>query len=74
MDFRAATEGIPADELARAFRVSPQTVRQYRLDPSSLGFRSPPADWRDTVIGVLANRVDDYRDRIDLLRSDPDAP
>lgn len=70
MDFRESTQGVPAAVLARAFGVSAQTIRQYRLDPDSSGHRSPPADWRRVVTGVLADLGDDLRARIAVLRDD----
>ena len=70
MTFRDATEGIPADTLARAFRVSPQTVYQYRMDPSASGYRPPPSGWQHVVNGVLRDLQSEYADRSALLGAD----
>jgi hypothetical protein len=71
MTFREATDGIPAEVLARAFGVQAQTVRQYRLDPSSVSYRPPPAGWRSTVALVLQDRGTEYLDRAALLAGNP---
>lgn len=70
MDFREATEGIPSRVLATAFRVEPQTVRQYRLDPSSDGHRSPPKGWQAIVARILQDRGDEYRERAAAVMAD----
>jgi len=67
MTFKEATEGIPADILADALRVAKQTVWQYRLDPSSDGYRSPPAGWQTIVAGILQSKGDEHLDRARLL-------
>lgn len=71
MNFRDATEGIPAKVLAHAFGVAPQTVWQYRLEPSATGHRSPPAGWQLTVARILTDMGDAFHDRARLL-TDPE--
>lgn len=60
MDFKTAmdrlclTAGEVSDELRRAgIQVTPQTVRQFRLDPGKNGHRTPPAGWK-AVFAYLA--------------------
>jgi hypothetical protein len=67
MDFKAATEGVTADELAAAFHVSRQTIWQYRMDPSATGHRSPPAGWESVVAGILQTKGNEFLDRARLL-------
>lgn len=58
MDFKTATDilGLPAAELAQAFGLEPQTIRQMRLAPDARGYRSPPADWERTVALLARER------------------
>jgi hypothetical protein len=58
MDFKTATDtlGIPAAELADAFGLEPQTIRQMRLAPDARGYRSPPADWERVVARLARER------------------
>jgi hypothetical protein len=55
MDFKTATDilGVPAADLAQAFGLEPQTIRQMRLGADARGYRSPPADW-ERVLARLA--------------------
>ena len=55
MDFKTATDilGVPAADLAQAFGLEPQTIRQMRLAVDARGYRSPPADW-ERVLARLA--------------------
>lgn len=51
MDLLCLTAGQVSDELRRAgIQVTPQTVRQFRLDPGKDGHRTPPVGWK----GVFA--------------------
>lgn len=74
MDFKSATEGLAAPELARLFGVSPQTIRQYRLDPSLAGHRRPPAGWQVAVAGLLTSKSSEYLDRARLLADQLESP
>jgi hypothetical protein len=55
VDFKTATDilGLPAPELAKEFRLRPQTVRQMRLSPDAASYRTPPAGW-EVVVARLA--------------------
>ena len=55
MDFKTATDilGMRAAELAEAFGLEPQTIRQMRLAADARGYRSPPAGW-EPVLAQLA--------------------
>ena len=55
MDFKTATDilGVPAADLAQAFGLEPQTIRQMRLAADARGYRSPPVDW-ERVLARLA--------------------
>lgn len=58
MDFRTATDllGLPASELARAFDLQPQTIRQMRMAPSATSYRAPPVDWQRVIIKLARER------------------
>ena len=53
--FKEATDllCLSAAELADIFGVSAQTARQYRLDGSKDGYRTPPQGWQ-TVLSPIA--------------------
>jgi hypothetical protein len=58
MDFRTATDllGLPATELAGAFGLQPQTIRQMRLAPDAASYRSPPAGWQKVIVRLARER------------------
>jgi hypothetical protein len=58
MDFRTATDllGLRATELAQAFSLQPQTIRQMRLAPDAASYRSPPAGWQKVVVRLARER------------------
>jgi hypothetical protein len=58
MDFRTATNilGIPAADLADAFGLEPQTIRQMRLAADARGHRSPPNGWEQVVARLARER------------------
>jgi hypothetical protein len=62
MEFREATEGMPADRVARALGVSRQTVWQYRMDPTATGHRNPPAGWEPRIAALAMELGDRYHD------------
>jgi hypothetical protein len=68
MDFKTATDilGVPAADLAQAFGLEPQTIRQMRLAADARGYRSPPADWERVVAELAAHRM---RELSELLRT-----
>ncbi|MBA2671427.1 MAG: hypothetical protein H0U67_13735 [Gemmatimonadetes bacterium] len=59
MNFKRATDilGVSAAALAEVFRLQPQTVRQMRLDPESLSYRTPPENWRPVVASLARQRA-----------------
>lgn len=69
MDFKTATDilGLPASELARAFGLESQTIRQMRLAPGARGFRSPPADWKGVVARMASERGRELQGLADTL-------
>jgi hypothetical protein len=58
MDFKSATDllGLPAPELALAFGLQPQTIRQMRLAPEAASYRSPPAGWEKVIVRLARER------------------
>lgn len=58
MDFRTATDllGLSAPELAEAFNLQPQTIRQMRLAPGAASHRSPPAGWEKVIVRLARER------------------
>jgi hypothetical protein len=58
MNFRTATDllGLPAPELARAFGLQPQTIRQMRLAPDANSYRTPPAGWERVLLRLARER------------------
>ena len=58
MDFKTATDllGLPATELAEAFGLQPQTIRQMRLAPGAASYRSPPAGWQNVIVRLARER------------------
>ncbi len=58
MNFRTATDilGLPAPELARAFGLQPQTIRQMRLAPEANSYRNPPAGWERVLLRLARER------------------
>jgi hypothetical protein len=70
MDFKTATDilGVPAAELAEAFGLEPQTIRQMRLPPDARGHRSPPPDWKTVLLHLSAERREVLAALEDALR------
>jgi len=58
IDFKTATDllGLPAPELAEAFGLRPQTIRQMRLAPDATNFRNPPEGWQKVVVRLAKER------------------
>jgi hypothetical protein len=58
MDFKTATNllGLRATELAEAFGLQPQTIRQMRLAPDAASYRSPPAEWQKVIVRLARER------------------
>lgn len=53
-------------ELAEIFNVSPQSVKQARLDPQSRGYRPPPPGWERVLAKIARERG---RELADLARA-----
>jgi hypothetical protein len=74
VNFREATDGlfdrIDHENLARRLGVSIASIRQARLKPEAGAHRSPPQNWRQTVIRLAEERVGHYRQLISSLRDD----
>jgi hypothetical protein len=72
MDFREATDGlfdrIDHEDLANRLGVSIASIRQARLKPEAGAHRSPPTNWKQTVIRLAEERVWHYRKLIEKLR------
>jgi hypothetical protein len=77
MDFREATDNLCVrtdhEDLAKALGVSLQTVRQARLGSEAAAHRSPPGDWKGTIIRLAEEKVWHYRQLIESLRVLPAA-
>lgn len=59
MDFKTATDilGLQAADLAKAFNLQPQTIRQMRLTPGTASYRTPPAGWEKMVARLARERT-----------------
>jgi hypothetical protein len=69
MNFKTATDilGIPATQLAKAFGLQPQTIRQMRLVPGAVSYRSPPDGWQKVLLRLARERGRELRGLIDEL-------
>jgi hypothetical protein len=58
VDFKTATDilDLSAPELAEAFGLKPQTIRQMRLAPGAASYRTPPANWQAVVLRLARER------------------
>lgn len=61
--------GVTAVELGQELGVAAQSIRQARLDPSSPGYRSPPAGWQEVLIRMAQERCVELK-RVVGLRGD----
>ena len=61
MDFKAACDHITNcpthDDIAYHAGIGVQTVRQARMDPTSSGYRSPPAGWEKAIAKLARERA-----------------
>jgi hypothetical protein len=76
MDFKTATDllGLSAPELAEAFGLQPQTVRQMRLAPNTANFRNPPNGWQKIVVRLAKERGKKLRALVEALEHHSDLP
>lgn len=72
MDFKAATDilGLPATELAQAFGMQPQTIRQMRLAPDAVNYRSPPQGWQKVLMRLAKARGRELAGLVEALGRD----
>jgi hypothetical protein len=72
MDFKEATdalcESLGHEDVAKALRVSIQTVRQARLSPGAKGFRGPPDRWETALLRLAEIRAAQYKQVAGSLR------
>lgn len=71
MDFKTATDilGLPATEIAEAFGLQAQTIRQMRLAPDALNYRSPPDGWQKVLARLAKIRRKELKALVDALES-----
>jgi hypothetical protein len=73
MNFREAIDAICArtdhEDVAKELGVSLQTVRQARMAPDAVAYRSAPDNWKEAVIRLTEKRTDDYRRLAERLRA-----
>jgi hypothetical protein len=69
IDFKTATDilALPATELAEAFGLQPQTIRQMRLAPDSVNYRSPPDGWRKVLVRLAKERDRELNSLVEQL-------
>lgn len=74
MNFKEATDrligGSSHSDIAEVMGVSVASVRQYRLSPKSKAYRTPPLNWRDSIIRMSEIQIMKHRKIIDDLRSE----
>jgi hypothetical protein len=71
-DFKTATDilGLPATELAAAFGLQPQTIRQMRLAPNAVNHRSPPDGWQKVLVRLANERGRELKALVEALERD----
>ena len=69
MDFKTATDilGLPAAQIAEAFGLQPQTIRQMRLSPDAASYRSPPEGWQKVLARLARERGGELKALADQL-------
>lgn len=72
IDFKTATDilALPATELAEAFGLQPQTIRQMRLSPDAVNYRSPPDGWQKVLVRLAKERGRELKSLVDALERD----
>ncbi len=51
--------GLPAAQVANAFGVQPQSLRQMMLEPGKTSARTPPAGWEQVLVQLARSRIRD---------------
>lgn len=71
MTFREAVDvlGIPQKEVAHAFGLEVQTIRQMLVPPGKPSHRRPPAGWEAVVAGLADGRAQALSQLAEHLRS-----
>jgi hypothetical protein len=71
MDFKTATDilGLSATEVAEAFGLQAQTIRQMRLAPDAPNHRSPPDGWQKVLARLAKIRRKELKALVDALES-----
>lgn len=71
-NFKTATDilALPATELAEAFGLQPQTIRQMRLSPDAVNYRSPPDGWQKVLVRLAKQRGRELRALVEALEQD----
>ncbi len=69
IDFKYATDilGLPATDLAKAFGLQPQTIRQMRLAPEAVNYRSPPDGWQKVLVRLAKERGRELKALVEAL-------
>jgi hypothetical protein len=72
IDFKTATDilALPATVLAEAFGLQPQTIRQMRLSPEAVNYRSPPDGWQKVLARLAKERSRELKSLVDALERD----
>lgn len=72
MNFRSATDELlthpTLQDLAKALRVSVQSIRQARADIESAAFREPPPGWEEGVLTLAEKAAAHYQRLAKRLR------
>lgn len=72
MDFKEAssrlTSGHTLADIAAETGMSEATVRRARLESSSPAYRSPPPNWKEAIIRLAEQRIENLRALINALR------
>jgi hypothetical protein len=73
MNFRDAVDTLCTplthQDVAKALKVSVQTVRQARLNENSDAFRAPPKNWRAAIIRLAEQRILSYYKLIEKMKT-----
>lgn len=69
MDFKTATDGLglPAAQIAEAFGLQPQTIRQMRLSSDAASYRAPPSGWQMVLARLARERASELKALADQL-------
>jgi hypothetical protein len=75
MDFKEASSRLTTchnlADLASETGMSEATIRRARLEPGSSAYRSPPPQWRDAIIRLAEQRIEQLRELVAALQARP---